>query len=103
MKAPPVVVEDLTKTFRCRCAKPGSGRSIKSLYRRKHRLVRAVDGISFEVGDGEIVGFLGPNGAGKTTTLKMLTGLSRPKTRERRKRRSRVVGGAGDRAHPLVW
>jgi ABC-2 type transport system ATP-binding protein len=37
--------------------------------------VRAVDGITFDVAPGEIVGFLGPNGAGKTTTLKMLSGL----------------------------
>ena len=34
---------------------------------------KAVDNISFEVNEGEILGFLGPNGAGKTTTLKMLT------------------------------
>ena len=39
----------------------------------------AVDHISFNVAEGEILGFLGPNGAGKTTTVKMLTGLMKPK------------------------
>jgi ABC-2 type transport system ATP-binding protein len=39
---------------------------------------RAVQGISFEVAEGEILGFLGPNGAGKTTTVKVLTGLLPP-------------------------
>ena len=40
--------------------------------------VKAVDGISFDVQNGELFGFLGPNGAGKTTTINMLTGLARP-------------------------
>ena len=40
--------------------------------------VTAVDGISFQVFQGELFGFLGPNGAGKTTTINMLTGLARP-------------------------
>lgn len=39
----------------------------------------AVDHVSFNVAEGEILGFLGPNGAGKTTTVKMLTGLIKPK------------------------
>lgn len=39
---------------------------------------RAVDGVSFSVGKGEILGFLGPNGAGKSTTMKMITGFLRP-------------------------
>lgn len=49
-----------------------------SLLRRKTKVVNAVDGVSFTVEPGEIVGFLGPNGAGKTTTLKMLSGLLHP-------------------------
>ncbi len=40
--------------------------------------IKAVDGISFNVSDGEVFGFLGPNGAGKTTTIKMLVGLTKP-------------------------
>lgn len=40
--------------------------------------IKAVDGLEFTVGDGEIVGFIGPNGAGKTTALKMMTGILRP-------------------------
>ena len=38
----------------------------------------AVDGVSFSVGAGEVVGYLGPNGSGKTTTMRMLLGLLRP-------------------------
>ncbi len=40
--------------------------------------VRAVDGVSFDVAPGEIVGFLGPNGAGKTTTLRVILEIIRP-------------------------
>jgi len=45
---------------------------------KRFGLQTAVDGISFEVPAGQIVGFLGPNGAGKSTTLKMLTGMIEP-------------------------
>jgi len=45
---------------------------------KRFGLVEAVAGITFAVGDGEIVGFLGPNGAGKTTTMRMLAGIFPP-------------------------
>ncbi|TDC14800.1 ABC transporter ATP-binding protein, partial [Kribbella albertanoniae] len=46
--------------------------------RRTKREVRAVDGLSFTVEPGEVVGYIGPNGAGKSTTIKMLTGILVP-------------------------
>src|SRR5213595_105243 len=75
---PVIRVGDLGKTFRVPEREPGLRAAARSLVRRRHREVRAVDEITFEVGAGEVVGFLGPNGAGKTTTLKMLAGLLYP-------------------------
>ncbi|MDJ0379635.1 ATP-binding cassette domain-containing protein [Streptomyces sp. G-G2] len=48
------------------------------LLRREKRQVKAVDGLSFEIARGEMVGYIGPNGAGKSTTIKMLTGILTP-------------------------
>ena len=45
---------------------------------KKYGNFTAVDGISFEIDEGEIVGFLGPNGAGKSTTMNMITGFIEP-------------------------
>lgn len=45
---------------------------------KKYPNITAVDNISFEVKDGEVVGFLGPNGAGKSTTMNMITGFIEP-------------------------
>ncbi|HEU4910340.1 MAG TPA: ABC transporter ATP-binding protein, partial [Actinomycetes bacterium] len=46
--------------------------------RKRYRRQTAVDGVSFAVGRGEVMGLLGPNGAGKTSVIKMLLGLVRP-------------------------
>jgi ABC-2 type transport system ATP-binding protein len=50
---------------------------VKGLVKR-YGPIRAVDGVSFVVNRGDILGFLGPNGAGKSTTMKMITGFLRP-------------------------
>jgi ABC-2 type transport system ATP-binding protein len=71
-------VRDLSKHYQVHRRPPGLGAALRSVFRRRYDTVRAVDGISFSVGEGERVGFLGPNGAGKTTTLKMLSGLLHP-------------------------
>ncbi|GAC1322242.1 MAG: ATP-binding cassette domain-containing protein [Chloroflexota bacterium] len=71
-------IRDLRKAYTVTEREAGLGAALRSLVRRKYREVAAVDGISFDVEQGEMVGFLGPNGAGKTTTLKMLSGLLFP-------------------------
>ncbi len=75
---PQIEVDCLSKTFRVPVREGGFWASLRSLVKRRHRNVHAVDQVSFSVDQGEIVGFLGPNGAGKTTTLKMLAGLLHP-------------------------
>jgi ABC-2 type transport system ATP-binding protein len=75
---PAIHVRDLSKTYNVPERESGLRASIGSLFRRQTKEVVAVDGISFDVTQGEVVGFLGPNGAGKTTTLKMLSGLLYP-------------------------
>ena len=82
--SPAVVVRDLRKTYAVPVREAGIGASLRSVFRRSTRDVRAVDGLTLTVPAGEITGFLGPNGAGKTTTLKMLAGLLHPSAGEAR-------------------
>jgi ABC-2 type transport system ATP-binding protein len=82
MASPAIHIRDLHKTYIVSEREAGVRASLQSLVHRRTQKIPAVDGISFELAPGEIVGFLGPNGAGKTTTLKMLSGLLHPTTGE---------------------
>jgi ABC-2 type transport system ATP-binding protein len=75
---PIITVSNLQKHFKLYKHRRGLSGALRNLFSRQHRLVRAVDGISFRVRPGELVGYIGPNGAGKSTTIKMLTGLLVP-------------------------
>jgi ABC-2 type transport system ATP-binding protein len=68
----------LTKVYRTYRKERGLWGSIKGLVWRRYDETRAADHVSFQIEEGEFVGFLGPNGAGKTTVLKMLSGLLNP-------------------------
>ena len=73
-----IEVERLRKSYFVHRRNPGLRAALRSLVHRPREEVKAVDGVTFQVGPGERVGFLGPNGAGKTTTLKVLSGLLHP-------------------------
>ncbi|NJK66257.1 MAG: ATP-binding cassette domain-containing protein [Microcoleus sp. CSU_2_2] len=75
---PIILVEDLSKVYPVAIKEPGFKGTLRHFFSRNYRNVKAVEGVSFSIEPGEVVGFLGANGAGKTTTLKMLTGLIYP-------------------------
>lgn len=73
-----IYVENLRKEFKKTIKEPGLKGSLKSFIKPKKEIVAAVKDISFDVNEGEILGFIGPNGAGKSTVIKMLTGILSP-------------------------
>src|SRR5579872_4706928 len=75
---PQIQVENLRKSFLVAEKTPGFLGGLTSLVRPRRREKAAVDGISFMVEPGEMVGYIGVNGAGKSTTIKLLTGILVP-------------------------
>ncbi len=75
---PLIQVADLHKEFRVYKHHRGTLGAIRNLFTSEYRTIHAVDGVSFAIEAGELVGYLGPNGAGKSTTIKMLTGILLP-------------------------
>jgi ABC-2 type transport system ATP-binding protein len=78
MKGYAITVENLSKVFKSKIRQEGFIGTIKSIFKPRYTSINAVDNISFNVAEGELVAFIGPNGAGKSTTLKMLSGILYP-------------------------
>ncbi|MEG1002718.1 ABC transporter ATP-binding protein [Clostridium sp.] len=73
-----IKVENLTKDFKMRKKEGGFKGAVKSLFSNEYEIKKAVSNISFEIDEGEVVGYIGANGAGKSTTIKMMTGILTP-------------------------
>lgn len=70
-----ISVKKLTKIYKTPIK---TGNIFTDIFHREYKKNTAIDGISFEIGDDELIGFIGPNGAGKTTTMKILAGILYP-------------------------
>lgn len=77
-----IEIKNISKEFKVLDRREGLKGSLKDLFSRNYKTVRAVDDITMDIEQGEIVGYLGPNGAGKSTTIKMMTGVLEPSSGE---------------------
>jgi ABC-2 type transport system ATP-binding protein len=77
-----VEVRSLKKEFKVFRHREGVWGAFRDLFNRNYQKLSAVDGVSFDIEEGEFVGYIGPNGAGKSTTIKMLTGILVPTSGE---------------------
>lgn len=73
-----IEVKNLSKSFKVVERNGGIGAAVKSLFNPKYKKVQALKDISFNIAEGEIVGYIGPNGAGKSTTIKIISGILVP-------------------------
>ena len=75
---PQIIVENLVKHFRVSQRDTGVLGALRGLAHRRYETVKALDGVTFEIGPGELLGYVGPNGAGKSTTVKVMSGILVP-------------------------
>lgn len=73
-----IEMKDICKSYKVAKRKGGFQEACRSLFHREYEVIKALDHVSFTIGDGEMVGYIGPNGAGKSSTIKILSGILTP-------------------------
>ena len=73
-----ITVEHVCKSYKIAKRNAGFGEAFKALFRREYEVIHALSDVSFQIRDGEMVGYIGPNGAGKSSTIKILSGILTP-------------------------
>ena len=79
---PIIKFNNISKDFKISIREKGVWGAIKGLFKRKHKIINALSNVSFEINEGDIVGYIGPNGAGKSTTIKIMSGILNPTSGE---------------------
>lgn len=77
---PQIELNCISKAFKISQRPEGRFGILRGAFVRSTRLIKALDEISFEIGEGELVGYIGPNGAGKSTTVKIMSGILTPES-----------------------
>lgn len=75
-------MEGICKSYHVAKRNAGFKAACRTLFTREYETIRALDQVSFTIGDGEMVGYIGPNGAGKSSTIKILSGILTPDSGE---------------------
>ena len=74
--------KQISKDFKISVKNKDTKKSFINLFKREKKIINALSNVSFEIEEGDIVGYIGPNGAGKSTTIKIMSGILTPTSGE---------------------
>ena len=74
--------KEISKDFKISVKNKDKKKPLLNLFKREKKIIKALSSVSFEIEEGDIVGYIGPNGAGKSTTIKIMSGILTPTSGE---------------------
>ena len=77
-----IQLTNISKTFKVAKREAGLKAATRALFHKEYTYIKALQDVSFTIGDGEMVGYIGPNGAGKSSTIKIMSGVLTPDSGE---------------------